>query len=621
MAYHPYGPVIEEGIPDYRPNTSKYEEYWRIQVDRCLNGYEPNKTRLKISGKYYFHINFFKLRSGNKLIPPDYRDEDHIVFDLFEEARKNQKGLIIPKARERGFSYNFSSMFAHEYIFFPKSESGIGAYTEISAKGFFRKLKTGINFVHNNFRHRILINNDKELKSGYKVMINGNWVERGSLSIIYCRTMENPGIYRGERMGLFIFEEAGEFRNLRDAFMATRACFRKGDYYIGVPIIGGTSNKMSEGLEDFMDMYHNAEKYDLIPHFIKANRVYYPCYAREDSTQDEIPNLWHLSRSKRYGISDEKEAEQRLLKKRKKLYDNEDKSAYYIELQEYPLNIEECFSQMGGNNFPSEKINRQISLIMQNKGLSTQISRGTLLWDENDGGNCTKVNWHPNKEGKWCILHHPRTDYIGLDVGGIDSYDQKKALTTTSKGAQVIFRGYVNDNIPYELPVCIYVDRPEDPDEFYDGCLRTAVYYKSKQLIEYTKIGILTYFQNKNAYQYLKERPKSADVIETKMTNKYGVHMMEAQKLRLEELIFGHLKNHSEDIWFLNLLKELLKYGSVNTDIAMAYGISLMHYNDNLKLKVKKRDEDSVDSWVQKLPNHMEEADPIEEKEFLVNEW
>ena len=115
------------------------------------------------------------------------------------------------------------------------------------------------------------------------------------------------------------------------------------------------------------------------------------------------------------------------------------------------------------------------------------------------------------------------------------------------------------------------------------------MYYNAKMLVEYTKIGILDYFKRMNALKYLKEKPESAHNPGTKTRNRYGVHMNKQTKALLEDLIDDYIREHYDDIWFLDIIDELQQYGMRNTDRAMAFGLCLIHNIDNYRIQVKKQ--------------------------------
>ena len=478
--------------------------------------------------------------------------------------------MIVIKARDKGFSYMNSGAVAHEYTFYPFNDVGIAAGLQATADAFFDKTKKGLNGIHPNFKHSLLKDTDGVMRSGYKQKNrDGKWEISGYQSTIICRTMDNPEVFKGERVSLMIFEEAGEFKHLKNAYMSSKACFMDGDIQFGVPIVGGTGGDIHKASKDFMDMYYNHEAYNLIPMFIPASKAYYGFFDIDKGTEDV------------YG------AEKKLTEEREVIQKSGDTEAYNLHLQNYPLTIEEAFLNAKGSRFDIGLLNSQRSRILSSKYLEQQIQRGNLHWELTQEGRET-VRWEPHPLGVYQILSHPKTEYKGLDIGGIDSYDQDEAGASDSLGSAMIYRRFVNTDIASDYVVAEYTDRPKKKEDFWDGCLKLAVYYNSKMLVEYTKIGILDYFKRMGALKYLKEKPESAHAPGSKVRNRYGVHMNKQVKALMEDHIDDYIRDSVEDIWFQDLIDELSYYGTRNTDRVFAFGMCLLHNIDNYRMKIKE---------------------------------
>ena len=579
--YNPdvYRPVALNGHPDLNTESVAYEEYWARETERCLYGYKP-KGYNKISGKYYYYLNYYRIlgndgTKGNRktLIYPWYRDMDHEYFDLFDQCKEENKGMIVIKARHKGFSYMYSGILAHEFTFFPHSEVGIAAGLQVTADAFFDKVKKGVNNIHPNFRHSWLKDTDTMLKAGYKKKNkDGKWEVGGYQSVIHCRTIDNPEVYKGERLSVMVFEEAGEFKSLMNAYMSSKACFMDGDVQFGVPVVGGTGGDIEKASKDFMEMYYEADAFNLINIFIPASKVYYGYF---DITT---------------GQSDMKGAEEKIMNDRSKLQVTGKEKAYNLHIQNYPMTIEEAFLKTKSNFFDLSLINMQRSKILSNVDFEYQIQSGYLEWNDKGG-----VSWEADPYGPVKILHHPVPDTSGLDIGGIDSYDQDEAGKSDSLGSAIIYRRFMNMDSPGDCVVAEYTDRPRTAEQFWDNCLKLAVYYNAKMLVEYTKIGILDYFRRNNALKYLKEKPVTAHSPGTLTRNRYGVHMNKQVKALMIDVIDGYIKTNAEDIWFIEILNELADFGLRNTDRAMAFGLCLLHNLDNFKRKIVGTEEKNKD--------------------------
>ena len=426
------------------------------------------------------------------------------------------------------------------------------------------KKKKGLNNVHNNFRHSILKSTQDVVRSGFKRKTDeGKWEIGGYQSVIHCRTMDNPEVYKGERLSVMVFEEAGEFKHLLNAYMSSKACFMDGNIQFGVPIIGGTGGDIETSSKDFMEMYYNSDSYNLIPLFIPASMVYYGFFDLKT------------------GQSNIEGAEEHLLDERDNIKTASDSKAYNLHIQNYPLTVEEAFLKTKGNRFDLSLINAQRSRILESQSNVDQIQEGRLEWVFDSDGLTGEVQWIAEKNGPFKILSHPEKQFEGLDIGGIDSYDQDSAGASSSLGSAIIYRRFANTDIASDYIVAEYTDRPNTASDFYDNCLKLAVYYNSKMLVEYTRIGILDYFKRMNALKYLKEKPASAHSPFSVARNRYGIHMTKDVKSLMEELIDDYIKTSIEDVWFMELLNELADYGIRNTDRVFAFGMCLIHNIDN----------------------------------------
>ena len=579
--YNPdvYRAVAINGHPDLNTESVAYEEYWARETDRCLYGYKP-KGYNKISGKYYYYLNYYRIlgndgTKGNRktLIYPWYRDMDHEYFDLFDQCKQENKGMIVIKARDKGFSYMNSGILAHEFTFFPHSEVGIAAGLQVTADAFFDKVKKGVNNIHPNFRHSWLKDTDTMLKAGYKKKNkDGKWETGGYQSVVHCRTMDNPEVYKGERLSVMVFEEAGEFKSLMNAYMSSKACFMDGDLQFGVPIVGGTGGDIEKASKDFMEMYYEADAFNLINIFIPASKVYYGYF------------------DVKTGQSDMEGAEEKIMEDRTKLQDAGKEKAYNLHIQNYPMTVEEAFLKTKSNFFDLSLINMQRSKILANVDFEYQLQTGFLDWNDEGG-----VDWFADANGPVKVLHHPMPEVSGLDIGGIDSYDQDRAGRSESLGSAIIYRRFMDMDSPGDCVVAEYTERPRTAEQFWDNCLKLAVYYNAKMLVEYTKIGILDYFRRNDGLKYLKEKPVTAHSPGTLTRNRYGVHMNKQVKALMINVIDDYIKTNVEDVWFIEILNELADFGIRNTDRAMAFGLCLLHNLDNFKRRIVKTEEKKKD--------------------------
>jgi len=650
IAADKYSPVIfDKYLKDYRKlknNTGEYFEFWKEQKNRIINGYKPNGGTW-IPGNYYFYLNFTKIhgleQNSNRksMITPIYRDQDHEYFQEVHWAKygdgadnKGGYGLIVLKARRKGFSFMNANILLHEWTCYAHSENGLGAQREDYVQDFRRKLLLSYNELPPELRNKILHNNDEILMSGYKEKIEGTWLEKGTKSVIHFRVMEKPNAFRGTSLNYMIFEEAGEFLKLKRSYQSSEDCFKEGNVFFGTPIIGGTSNQMEVESDDYMNMFYNAEQYNLKPIFIKSSKVF--------------GDYFDL----RTGKSDVEGAEKYIKQKALERKNSGDLQSYYSYLQENPLEVEHAFYKSGSTPFDLEKINKQIVNINTNKQFD-RVQRGRLEWGKDKDGKSVfgskpifitefedklrgyepEITSGENDPYPVEIVEGPLDFIKNAHLSAVDPYhvddeleEMKKKMSDQkdrSLGCMCVYRRFVNQNTIGELPVAFYTDRPYSKEKFYENCLMLAILYDSQVLVEYNDDGFLKYFIDHKMTRYLKERPRSADSPWSQVTNRYGIHMKTYQKKLLTELVDEYIKKHWEDIYFLKLLNEMSIYGRKNTDRVMAFGMALIHDMDATK-KITTKDEDEKIDKMGGLPEYNRDNNGVitlvlDEKKYFNN--
>src|SRR6056297_2457839 len=147
--------------------TLEYQDYWKEQKRRCLEGYTVGGVR--IPGRYYFFLNFGQIyarrlnfntgkEEGRKRITfPRFLDHQYYLANELEKCMKEgpylydedleKQGMIIAKARRKGITYFVSNaLLSYNYNFLPASKNFIGAYE----KGHY---ETTLNGTHLSVNH------------------------------------------------------------------------------------------------------------------------------------------------------------------------------------------------------------------------------------------------------------------------------------------------------------------------------------------------------------------------------------------------------------------------------------------------------------------------------------
>ncbi len=483
-------------------------------------------------------------------------------------------------------SFMNANIILCEWTLYPQSECGVGSQKENYVSDFKNKMMMSYYELPPEMQNKTLLNNSDVFKSGYREKTDGKWIDKGFLSQVYWRVIDKPDAFRGVSQTYTIIEEAGEVRKLKKVYYANEECYREGDIQFGVPIIGGTSNQITNDSEDFMDMYYKPEEYNCKSIFIPASKVYHGYF------------------NYKTGESDVEGATVAIEKRADKLRNISDKTRFYAFRQEMPLKPEHAFMQFGLSPFDLDKINNQIADILTNKALRI-TRRFRLEWPEDGKGKRVfggKPDFVEDNQGPFKIVDLPLDNLKNAHVSAVDPYHiddelEDGTFDSDSKGCMFVYRRFIDMNTHGQLPVAEYFDRPESKSIFYENCLKLAIAYDTQILVEYNDDGFLKYFIDNKMSRFLKERPRAADSPWSQVSNKYGVHMKSFQKKLVIELIDEYVKNHCEEIYFVELLQELAKFGAINTDRAMAFGMSLLHDMDVFRKIVDKEKEDKQETF------------------------
>lgn len=609
----------------YRPAMRQMEEepgvvrdasWVEEQISRCLHGYKPPEKYPPITGPHYFYLNFCKIATGainwaEKLYDHDdaftgtkkererqrrqlesvidryrafrakhvdnplFRDVDWRLFTAIEDARLKGKGLIVLKARDKGFSWMMAAYLVWGFLFFPENEQGVGAARDNYVQDIRRKILFILRNLPECFQVKLLSNNKAELTAGsrQKAPTTGSWMPLAPQSSILFRTVNDPDVFRGTRLFTLLLDEAGEINELLRTFMVSEACLKEGAVRFGVPIIGGTANRFSRGFEDFRHLWYNAEKYDLVRHFISA--------------AEGLAGFFEPKSGKSFT-----ERAEKYIRARAESLKEVDRQAYYLYLQEYPLKPEDALTDASGHIFPIDRLREQLAALMDKE----PVSRGRLEWV---GGRFSgKVRFVADARGWLQVYLHPRPDWRGLDIIGVDPYlhagSKEAHFRGASYGAAVVYRRFYSVEELCELPIALYYERPDSKQIFYERLYMICCYYGAKALIENTDPEFVDYFRRMDALHMLARRPLALESARSVSKYTYGINMTAAHKTMLVEKLATWLTAHAEKLVFKDLIDDLLAWGARSNDLSMAFGIALLYdYSLTLKRPIHQSEKDS----------------------------
>lgn len=594
----------------YYFGSKAYRDFWNEEYRRCREGMTVNGYT--VPGTYYYFLNYYqlpqtevkKLGTSRQDIYPEFYTAQYEFFHYFELCKVLKKDCGLFKARGVGFSEINAAICNQIYNCFPNSVCMLTANMQNYVDKSLDKIWGGMTFANDNtdggfFKLRQVMDKAMAKKASYYKIVNGQKVEAGWGSLIEAIVADNDRKIRGDRVDLLLYEEAGSNPVLRQSYIKGNALVEIGGNRFGIRMVGGTGGDVT-GLEGLEDIFFNPEAYNVLPfynnytedgewvktaYFIPANIAFY----REGYVDKR-------------GVCNIKKATEYYMKERAKL-ENSPKALIDYKA-EYCLYPSEAFAIEGQNNFNKVKLVEQISAIKFKKRNVPEVQRGIFKFNYSNPNHkretITGVQFIPKSDGPIYILQHPLweisqgTDFEpdeseeeyknrkaiegevsfnkmnnlyvagidGIDLGQQDTSDQTR---NPSKMCTVIKRRIHGMKNP--MYVAYYLDRPQRIEEAYEQSLALMYYYNAIANLEASKVGILGWAKREKWMQYFMRRPRvcSGDPSKKKSTTApYGTTTSVAMIEHGISLVSSYIEDYWEEMWFLDMLEQLLKYSDEN---------------------------------------------------------
>ena len=627
------------------PGTKQYYEYWDNEQFKCMHGTEINGV--KISGFDYFYLNYCpidriideeqpdgEIMSRRDRSFPAFYDGDYEYFNSIDKARRENKHLVVLKARRKGFSYKAAAMLCRNYFHIRNSKNFVFASDKqyLTGDGMLSKAWDIVSFVDDNtaWTQPRLIDREMHKQSGYKKNVNGADVTLGFKSqIIGVSLKDDPDKIRGKAGELIFFEEAGSFSGLLKAWEIAMPTMRQGSKTLGTMVAFGTGGEEGPGFEGMEELFYHPEAYDCLSFDNDWDAgamgtqcgYFVPIYKNLDGFIDKDGNSL---------IEEAMAYEESQREKKKK---GNDPKAFDQYIAEMPFTPQEATLQVTANTFDTASLKEQYNRVIAN-GLEKIGVIGEMLYDSTGkvkfrpDGNLKPIVKFPHRKddnltGGVVVYEAPyRTEieeYIpkNLYVVCHDPYAQGKSASATSLGAAYVLKVPNNVSKPDDIIVASYVGRPQSQDEYNRNLFMLAEYYNAKIGFENDRGEVIAYAKRFRKMHLLQEEFEMLDKRELRsktVKRQYGMHMTEQRKAQGELYIRdwlvsgrganedGEITLNMHKIYDPALLLELIKFNRQgNFDRAMALMIGMYHTRElyNKELKLDDRD-NSTNDWFDK---------------------
>jgi len=625
----------------YQEGTSAFIEYWEREKDRCLHGYTAEDGDY-ITGYHYFYLNYFQIikvvkseKSGKNIKVkgfPRYWDYDMEFFLAIEQAEKTGHHLVVLKARRKGYSYKVGSMLDRNFYLIPESKNYAfaGEMEFLIKDGILSKAWDGMDFIDENtawYKKRQKTDTKLHKRASYVYDKDGVKIEGGYKSEIIGVSLKNDANkIRGKAGRLMIYEEAGKFPNLKEAWMVAKHSLEQGDDVFGLSIAFGTGGTGDANYEGLKDLFYEPEAYGCL----------------------EIENIWDDSADRACGFfapvyynfsenymdedgnSDIKGAVKYCLGERERIISTaSDRHTIDRYVAEMPFTPQEATLQISGNIFPKEELTKHLAHIRTNQKIKDQKQVGELV-ENSDGTLEWKQSKYPNditsyrlkkdddKRGSVVIWEHPEKEApYGLYIAATDPYDHDVS-TTNSLGSTFIYKRFFTYESYYDIIVAEYTGRPDTAEEYYENVRKLLLYYNARCLYENEKKGMFQYFKNKHYDYLLADQPDIIDDIvkDSKVQRKKGIHattgIQDWSEGKLKSWLVtprGGGKMNLHTIMSEPLLEELIGYNpDGNFDRVIAVQILMIFLEELHNINVKSKNKESKEVKFLANPLFLEEA-------------
>ena len=189
-----------------------------------------------------------------------------------------------------------------------------------------------------------------------------------------------------------------------------------------------------------------------------------------------------------------------------------------------------------------------------------------------------------------CIIYeHPDITKRNGYLGGCDPADIDDVFEEASDLSTYIFA--LQDGLKRPRVVFEYTDRPRELNNYYNQTLLALRYFNdAKILIERQKGGrMISFIKDQGYNQLLMPTPQEIKRLFPAKNLTIGVHMDGWAKEYMSGVVREYVDTHCDAIPSIPLLRELLIFGTKNTDKAMAFGITVMAVKEVSKPYLLKR--------------------------------
>ncbi|HUU42004.1 MAG TPA: hypothetical protein VMW42_13795 [Desulfatiglandales bacterium] len=200
-------------------------------------------------------------------------------------------------------------------------------------------------------------------------------------------------------------------------------------------------------------------------------------------------------------------------------------------------------------------------------------------------------------EVEWWLYEHPDESLGRLGYcSGTDPVDHDNTKSDASSQAMYIMarqRGSQPKRI-----VARSFCKPTKATDFYEQAIMAQIYFNNhKNLIESNRNGMIRYYELNGFIGLLKEEPIPKRKLIKRWVGQIGARKNADSEREMKRIILQYTTDYCHLIPDIDLLDQLLRWGNVNTDAAVAFAWMLIHDDDLGHVQDKREEENKSSPW------------------------
>lgn len=512
----------------------EFEDFLRNEREKLLYGLTING--IYVSNWLYWHINDWKTtyprldpRNGqviNKFDHPPLRDNEWMVAELLEKAKKEKKGALIVGGRRIAKTSWVSSWLSLHATMYEGSQNVIVGNNKGDIRNITLQMDKGLSGLEDFLRQdRLLDDWDKEVELGWKEKKVGG--KRLGWSNIYIRNTEEgrkTEVLAGITPNALVYDEIGKAPT-KEVFLAGQKAFASPYGWLCVPILTGTGGDFTRG-KDAEEMFHDPERFNLlaieVPNENRKTGIFIPGNYATDYPKKEVPLSEYLNADKGTELDNitirvtQWELSNRMIDEELEKWQRANDQKEYLKALMYaPRKVDDCFlSNIDENPFPVEALKKHLDFLtrVDGKPIYVRLRRdlnNKIVYEEVIGQKPIMdypVKKETLKDAPVVLYEEPMPNAPDfLYIAGGDPYNQSQSVTSPSLGTIYVYKK-IYDPVAGTFQrriVASYSARPDDMKKWHEIAEMLLELYNATCMIENIGTNFIQYLENKNKAYYL----------------------------------------------------------------------------------------------------------------------